>query len=80
LERIGAGGLSGKPVQQRSSELIKYISAKTTNQLPVMASGGIFNAGDAMEKINAGAGLLQVWTGFIYEGPAIVKKIVKALK
>jgi dihydroorotate dehydrogenase len=80
LERIGAGGLSGKPLQQRSSELIKYITAKTANRLPIVASGGIFNGQDAMEKINAGAGLLQVWTGFIYEGPAIVKKIITSLK
>ena len=80
LERIGAGGLSGKPLRQRSTGLIKYITAKTGNRMPIIASGGIFNASDAFEKTNAGAGLLQVWTGFIYEGPAIVKKILKASK
>ena len=78
LNKIGGGGLSGKPLLQRSTELVKYISSETRNQIPVMASGGIFNARDAMEKMNAGASLVQVWTGFIYEGPAIVKKIMKA--
>jgi len=79
LEQIGAGGLSGHPLRQRSTELVQYISSKTGNQMPVIASGGIFNASDALEKFNAGAGLLQVWTGFIYEGPLIVKKILKGL-
>ena len=79
LEQIGAGGLSGHPLQQRSTELVQYISRKTANQMPIIASGGIFNAADASEKLNAGAGLLQVWTGFIYEGPLIVKKILKGL-
>ena len=78
LERIGAGGLSGKPLQQRSTELVRYISKATHNQIPIMASGGIFNAEDAMEKINAGASLVQVWTGFIYEGPAIARRILNA--
>ena len=80
LDKIGTGGLSGKPLQQRSTELVKYISLKTRNQIPIMASGGIFNASDALEKFDAGAILVQVWTGFIYEGPAIVKKIIKAQK
>jgi dihydroorotate dehydrogenase len=79
LEQIGAGGLSGHPLQQRSTELVQHISTKTSNRMPVIASGGIFNASDALEKLNAGAGLLQVWTGFIYEGPLIVRKILKGL-
>jgi dihydroorotate dehydrogenase len=88
LQTIGAGGLSGLPVKERSTEVIKYIHQKInalagnidgSPQIPIIASGGIFTAGDAIEKINAGASLLQVWTGFIYEGPGIVKNICKAL-
>ncbi|HSN60065.1 MAG TPA: hypothetical protein VLR49_03960, partial [Ferruginibacter sp.] len=79
-ESMGAGGLSGLPVQKRSTEVIQYIHQKTNGQIPIMASGGIFTAADANEKINAGASLVQVWTGFIYEGPAIVKNICKGLE
>ncbi|MDB5199584.1 MAG: quinone-dependent dihydroorotate dehydrogenase [Chitinophagaceae bacterium] len=79
LKTISAGGLSGLPLQKRSTELIRYISEKTNNNIPIIASGGIFAGDDAKEKINAGASLVQVWTGFIYEGPAIVKNICKAL-
>ncbi len=78
LKRIGDGGLSGRPLRRRSTELVDYISRATQNQMPIMASGGIFDGRDAMEKISAGASLVQVWTGFIYEGPAIVKKILRA--
>ena len=74
-----AGGLSGKPLQKRSTEIIKYISEKTNKEIPIIASGGIFTTADAEEKLKAGAALLQVWTGFIYEGPAIVKKICRTL-
>ena len=80
LEAIGAGGLSGKPVQQRATDLVAYISKKSGRQIPVIASGGIFTGDDAREKLNAGASLVQVWTGFIYKGPAIVKTICQALK
>jgi dihydroorotate dehydrogenase len=79
LATIGVGGLSGLPVQQRSTQIIQYINKKTSGKIPVIASGGIFTAADAKEKINAGASLVQVWTGFIYEGPAIVKNICKGL-
>jgi dihydroorotate dehydrogenase len=79
LTKIGAGGLSGLPVQKRSTEVVQYIHQKTNGQIPIIASGGIFTAADAKEKINAGASLVQVWTGFIYEGPAIVKNICKGL-
>lgn len=79
VEAIGAGGLSGWPVQKRSTGMVSYITRKTNGQLPVIASGGIFTAADAKEKINAGAALVQVWTGFIYEGPAIVKNIIRGL-
>jgi dihydroorotate dehydrogenase len=76
---IGAGGLSGAPLRKRSTEVVKYISVKTNGRLPLIASGGIFSAADAKEKMDAGATLVQVWTGFIYEGPATVKKICKGL-
>ena len=79
LEKIGAGGLSGKPVKERSTVVVDYISKKTRGEIPIIASGGIFTAEDAKEKFNSGATLIQVWTGFIYEGPGIVKKICKAL-
>lgn len=76
---IGAGGLSGKPVKQKSTEVLHYIMEKSGGEIAVIASGGIFNVADAKEKKGAGAVLMQVWTGFIYEGPAIVKKICKGL-
>lgn len=79
VEKIGAGGLSGKPVTEKSTAIVKYIFEKTNGQVPIIASGGIFNARDAREKLKAGASLVQVWTGFIYEGPAIVSKICKKL-
>jgi dihydroorotate dehydrogenase len=59
--------------------VIHYIHKKTNGQIPIIGSGGLFTAIDAKEKIDAGALLLQVWTGFIYEGPAIIKKICSAL-
>lgn len=74
---IGAGGLSGKPVKQRSTEVVQYLSKGTNGKIPIIASGGIFTGADAAEKLAAGASLLQVWTGFIYEGPSIVKNICK---
>ena len=73
------GGLSGLPLKRRSTEIVKYICDKTKGKIPVIASGGIFTGEDAKEKINAGASLVQVWTGFIYEGPGIVKRIVNSL-
>lgn len=79
IEKIGAGGVSGKPVAAISTELIRYISEKTNNKLLIIGSGGIFNGEDAVQKLDAGAQLIQVWTGFIYEGPAIVKKINRHL-
>ncbi len=74
-----AGGLSGKPLQNRSTEVVQYIYKKTKGEIPIIASGGIFTSTDANVKLDAGASLVQVWTGFIYEGPAIVKKICKNL-
>jgi dihydroorotate dehydrogenase len=73
------GGLSGKPLQKRSAEIVRYIFEKTNGEMPIIASGGIFTGADAKEKLDAGASLVQVWTGFIYEGPSIVKKICEHL-
>lgn len=80
INTIGAGGLSGKPVAQRSTEVLQYIQQKTGGAIPVIGSGGIFTATDAASKIAAGASLIEVWTGFIYEGPTIVKNISKGLR
>ena len=80
LQSIGAGGLSGKPLTNRSTEIVRYISQKTKGTIPVIASGGIFTGKDAQEKLDAGAALVQVWTGFIYEGPGIVRNICNELK
>jgi dihydroorotate dehydrogenase len=79
LGNIGAGGLSGKPLKKRSTEMVNYIYKRTKGSIPIIGSGGIFTGTDAKEKMNAGASLVQVWTGFIYEGPAIVNNICKSL-
>lgn len=77
LKALGAGGLSGKPLKERSTDIIQYIHQKTKGKLPIIGSGGISTARDAEEKLAAGASLIEVWTGFIYEGPCIVKNICK---
>jgi len=77
LSRIGPGGLSGRPLQKKSTEFIRYIAEKTNYLLPVIGSGGIYDSSSAREKKEAGAGLIQIWTGFIYEGPSLVKKILR---
>ena len=79
LTTIGSGGLSGLPVKERSTEIVGYIYQRTNGQIPIIASGGIFTGADAKEKLDAGASLVQVWTGFIYEGPGIVKNICKKI-
>lgn len=77
--KIGMGGLSGAPLQDLSNDVLKKLHLLTKNQLPIIGSGGIYTGKDAKLKMNAGASLIQVWTGFIYEGPAIVKNICKEL-
>lgn len=77
VDSIGAGGLSGRPLRERSTEVIRYIRGKSS--IPVIGVGGIHSADDAREKINAGAGLVQLYSGFIYEGPGLIKKINKSL-
>ena len=79
IEKIGAGGLSGKPVRQRSTEVIRYLSEKTNGELKIIGVGGIGSAADAIEKLNAGASLVQIYTGMIYEGPSLIKNINKAI-
>ena len=79
LEVIGNGGLSGKPVKARSTEVIRYLSEKSNKAFPIIGVGGIHSAEDALEKLEAGASLVQVYTGFIYEGPALIKRINKAI-
>ena len=79
VEAIGNGGLSGKPVGLRSTQVIKYLADKSSRAFPIIGVGGIHSAEDALEKLAAGATLLQVYTGFIYEGPSLVKRINKAI-
>ena len=79
VEAIGNGGLSGQPVKARSTEVIRYLSEKSKKAFPIIGVGGIHSAEDAIEKLAAGASLVQVYTGFIYEGPALIKRINKAI-
>jgi dihydroorotate dehydrogenase len=74
-----AGGISGAPLRQRSTEVIRYIYQKTNGQMPIIGVGGIFSAADAWDKITAGACLLQVYTGWVYEGPWMVRRILEGL-
>ncbi|MBW4670711.1 MAG: quinone-dependent dihydroorotate dehydrogenase [Cyanomargarita calcarea GSE-NOS-MK-12-04C] len=74
-----AGGISGAPVRDRSTEIIRYIYRQTQGQIPIIGVGGIFTEEDAWEKITAGANLIQVYTGWIYEGPWMVRRILQGL-
>ena len=74
-----AGGLSGKPLTKRSTEVIRFLAEKSSHSFPIIGVGGIHTAQDALEKLEAGASLIQLYTGFIYEGPALIKSINKAL-
>lgn len=80
VSEFGAGGLSGKPLKKRSTEVIKYIHSKTSGKIPIIGIGGISCIDDVIEKLEAGASLIQIYTSFIYEGPGVVRKINKALK
>jgi dihydroorotate dehydrogenase len=73
------GGLSGKPLAKRSTEVIRFLAEKSNKAFPIIGVGGIHSPLDAIEKLEAGADLIQLWTGFIYEGPGLVKKINKAI-
>ncbi|TCZ73675.1 quinone-dependent dihydroorotate dehydrogenase [Flaviaesturariibacter aridisoli] len=79
IDTIGAGGLSGRPLKERSTEVLHHLVTRAGGKIPVIGSGGIFTGDDALEKLAAGAALLEVWTGFIYEGPSIAQRICKVL-
>ncbi|HEX8546695.1 MAG TPA: quinone-dependent dihydroorotate dehydrogenase [Cytophagaceae bacterium] len=79
LEKIGAGGLSGKPLLKQSTFVVKYLSEKSNKSFPIIAVGGIFSPEDAIEKLEAGAALVHLYTGFIYEGPTLIKAINKEI-
>lgn len=79
LESIGNGGLSGQPIKEKSTQVIKYLANKSNKAFPIIGVGGIHSAKDALEKLHAGADLVQIYTGFIYEGPSLVKAINKAI-
>ena len=79
LESIGSGGLSGKPLSARATDVIRYLRTGLGPQFPIIGVGGIMNEADALDKLRAGADLIQLYTGFIYEGPALIKRINKAI-
>ncbi|MCR5454549.1 MAG: quinone-dependent dihydroorotate dehydrogenase [Bacteroidales bacterium] len=79
IEAFGAGGMSGQPVKKRSTEVIRYLHQKTNGEIPIIGVGGISDADDVREKLEAGATLVELFTSFIYNGPACVKKILKKL-
>ncbi|MFT5600477.1 MAG: dihydroorotate dehydrogenase [Flavobacteriales bacterium] len=79
VEAIGNGGLSGLPLRERSTEVIRYLATKSKKAFPIIGVGGIHSEQDALDKIEAGADLVQIYTGFIYEGPKLVKQINKAI-
>lgn len=76
---IEKGGLSGKPLSERSTEVIRFLSKKSNKAFPIIGVGGIHSPNDAIEKLDAGADLIQIYTGFVFEGPSLVKKINKAI-
>ncbi len=79
VTKFGAGGISGQPVKNRATEIVSYIHNHSYGKIPIIACGGIFTAKDALDKLNAGASLVQLYTGFIYEGPEVAKKICEGL-
>jgi dihydroorotate dehydrogenase len=79
LQEIGNGGVSGQPIKDQSTKVIQYLAENSNKSFPIIGVGGIHSAKDALEKIKAGADLVQVYTGFIYEGPRLIKKINKAI-
>ncbi|NOU58467.1 quinone-dependent dihydroorotate dehydrogenase [Marinifilum caeruleilacunae] len=79
IDAVGAGGLSGRPLKEKSTEVIRYIHQKSNGSIPIIGVGGIMTAQDALDKIDAGASLVQIYTGFIYSGPSLIKDINKAL-
>ncbi len=80
IKQIGNGGLSGKPLAERSNEVISFLRVRLEKNYPIIGVGGVMSVNDALEKIKAGADLIQIYTGFVYQGPAFVKKINRALR
>ncbi len=80
IEEIGNGGMSGAPIHKKNLELVRYVHEKSLGKLPIIGVGGIMSAEDAKEMIDAGASLVEIYTGFIYEGPGLIKKIIKHLE
>lgn len=79
INAIGNGGLSGQPIKDKSTAVIKHLAKKSNGAFPIIGVGGIHSAEDALEKLNAGASLVQIYTGFIYEGPHLIKEINEAI-
>ena len=79
LKSIGNGGVSGQPISSKSTQVIKYLSDNSQKAFPIIGVGGIHSEKDALDKLSAGADLVQIYTGFIYEGPTLVKRINKAI-
>ena len=73
------GGLSGRPLRQRSTEVIRHLHRQSKGKVPLIGVGGIFSAADALEKLQAGATLVQVYSGLVYEGPGLAKTLVRGL-
>ena len=80
IEAIGNGGMSGAPVHKTNLELVRYISSKSDGKLPVIGVGGIMSPKDAKAMLDAGASLIEIYSGFIYEGPALIKRIIRYLE
>ena len=79
LQEIGKGGVSGQPIKNQSTKVIKYLADNSNKSFPIIGVGGIHSEQDALEKLKAGADLVQIYTGFIYEGPSLIKRINKAV-
>jgi dihydroorotate dehydrogenase len=80
IERLGNGGLSGRPITERAIEIVRYINKRTQGKMPIIGVGGIMSSQDAVNMLNAGATLIQLYTGLIYEGPTLVKKICREIR
>ncbi|RMG31531.1 MAG: quinone-dependent dihydroorotate dehydrogenase [Methanobacteriota archaeon] len=80
IRQIGAGGLSGAPLKERATEVIRYLHQSSGGKIPIIGVGGVFSAEDALEKLDAGASLIQLYTGFVYRGPRLIREINQALR
>jgi dihydroorotate dehydrogenase len=80
IEEIGNGGMSGAPIHKKNLELVRYVHQKSSGMLPIIGVGGIMSPEDAKAMLDAGASLVEIYSGFIYEGPGLVKRIIKHLE